>query len=82
MDSNEDNILECQRFGRPRKALSIKEVLRKYKADIVMIQESKKFSLERQCFRFFWGGRNKDWTFTRAEGTNGGYDYSMENQSV
>lgn len=45
---------------------------RKYKADIIMIQETKKFSVHKQCFRTFWGGRNKDWIHIPSQGSAGG----------
>lgn len=48
---------------------NIKGILRKYKTDIVMVQEIKKPSCDKRCFLSFWGGRNKEWAFTPAEGT-------------
>lgn len=53
------------------KNLSIRELLRRYKADIVMLQESKKQKIDKP-FRSFQGGRNKDWIFSPAEGSAGG----------
>lgn len=33
-----------------------------------MLQEFKKQRVDKMCFRSFWGGRNKDWLFSPAEG--------------
>lgn len=65
-------------LGRPRKNFSIKELLKRNKAGNVLLQETKKASLEKQCFLSFGGGRNKDWVFSPADGTAGGYAYSLE----
>lgn len=48
-------------MGCPRKNFSIKELLGKYKADIVLIQKTKQQKIDKPCFRSYWGGRNKDW---------------------
>lgn len=37
-----------------------------------MLQESKKQRVDRTFFCSFWGGRNKDWVFSLAEGSVGG----------
>lgn len=42
-------------LGRPRKNFSIKEVLKKYKADIVMIQETKNQKIDKTMFPIIWG---------------------------
>lgn len=37
-----------------------------------MLQESKKQRVDRTFFCSFWGGLNKDWVFSLAEGSVGG----------
>lgn len=58
-------------LGCSKKNFSIKDLRRKYKADIVMLQESKKQGSIKQCFRSFWGGRNKDCVFSPAKRSAG-----------
>lgn len=55
----------------PRKNFSIKEVLRKYKADVIMMQETKKQSINKKCLQTLWGVRGGDWVFT-PDGSAGG----------
>lgn len=38
---NEDNLLNIKGMGEIKKNLTIKEVLRKFKTDIIMLQETK-----------------------------------------
>lgn len=59
-------------LGKLSKNFSIKEILGKYKVDIVIFQETKKHSIDKLCFRSFWGGRNIDWVFSPADGAAGG----------
>lgn len=49
-----------------------KWIFRKYKADVIMLQETKKPWISRQCFRSFCEGRNKDWIYTPSFGSAGG----------
>lgn len=58
-------------LGSPTKNFSIKEVLRKYKANVIMLQETKKAFIDKKCFHTMWGGRNRDWIFTLASGSAG-----------
>lgn len=46
-------------------------MLRKYKADIIMLQETKKPVIDRKCFQTLSGSRNRDWIFTLADGSAG-----------
>lgn len=48
-------------LGNPFKNFSIKEVLRRYKADIIMLQETKKEVIDNKCFQSVWGSRKHDW---------------------
>lgn len=59
-------------LGNPSKSFSIKEVLTKFKADIIMLQETEKPVIDRKCFQTVWGSRNRDWVFTPAGGSSGG----------
>lgn len=56
----------------PRKNFSIKEVLRKYKADVIKMQETKKQSINKKCLQTLWGVRGPNWVFTPADGSAGG----------
>lgn len=58
-------------LGIPKKRCSVKEVLKKYKADVVMIQETRKFSIGKKSIQSCRGGRNKDWVFSPSEGAAG-----------
>lgn len=46
-------------LGNSRKNFSIKELLRKYKVDLILLQETKKHSTVKNCFRSLWRGKNK-----------------------
>lgn len=59
-------------LGRPKKNSSIKVLLRKYNADIIMVQEPKKHRVDEMCLCSFWSGRNIDYVFSPAEGSAGG----------
>lgn len=43
---NEDPVLECKGLGESKENASIKALLRKYKADIIMFQETKRLSFD------------------------------------
>lgn len=59
-------------LGIPKKNSSIKEVLKKQKADVVILQETKKPSINKRLFQSVWGGRNREWVFTPSEDAAGG----------
>lgn len=61
---NEDYFLDVKGLGSPTKNFSIKEVLRKYKADVIMLDETKKPSVDKKCFQALWRVRNHDRIFT------------------
>lgn len=48
------------------------DILRKYNLDIVMLEETKKIEISRQCLASVWGIRNLEWISSPAEGTAGG----------
>lgn len=77
---NGDNIMERQRIRSIKKYLSMKEVLRKFKANITMIQETKKnLQLIKNAFKSLWGGRKKEWFFNTAQGSVGGLMIAWKN---
>lgn len=55
-------------LGILKKTSSIKEVFKKYKADLIMIQETTKFSIDKISIQSWWRGRNKDWVYSPSEG--------------
>lgn len=65
LEPNEDCHLECQRMGKPRKNFSIKEFLSKNKADLIMLQETKKQSINKTCSSSLWEGKIKIGFFLR-----------------
>lgn len=59
-------------MGSPWKNFSIKDILRKFKADVIMLLETKKSSISNSSFRTFWGGRNEEWIYSSSNGSAGG----------
>lgn len=48
-------LWNINRLESPTKNVSIKEVLRKYKADVIMLQETEKALIDEKCFQTVWG---------------------------
>lgn len=56
-------------LGNSSRNFSIKEVLKRYKADVIMLEDTKKEVIAKKCFQSVWGRRNHDWVFTPASGS-------------
>lgn len=65
-------------LGNPSENFSVKYVFRKYKADVIMLQETKKPFIDKKCFQSVWGGTNRELFFTSASGSAGGMMIAWE----
>lgn len=51
----------------------IKSALKKWKGDVVVFQETKIETLNRDIIRELWAGNHVNWVELGAQGTSGGY---------
>lgn len=49
-------------FEKSKENTSIKAIIYKYCPDIVLIQETKKETIDRKCLASFWGSLDHNWT--------------------
>uniref|UniRef100_A0A2N9J9F5 Reverse transcriptase domain-containing protein n=1 Tax=Fagus sylvatica TaxID=28930 RepID=A0A2N9J9F5_FAGSY len=54
------------------KRLTVRNLLRQWKADLVCLQETKLQSMSRSLIRSLWGGHHVDWLFVGSNGASGG----------
>ena len=70
----EDCIMECavRGLGNHSKRAIVKEVIRSFHTDIILIQESKLNSVQDSIIKEIWGRSSIDWRSCNAVGMDGG----------
>lgn len=51
-----------------KKNTSIKDIIRKTGLEIVLIQETKKPTIDKKGLSSFWGSRNEEWVVSQLDG--------------
>ncbi|KAM1105783.1 hypothetical protein ACFX13_002765 [Malus domestica] len=59
-------------LGSRQKRLTLKQQFRRLQPNIIILQETKKTSIDRRLVVSVWGSRFKEWIFAPAQGSSGG----------
>lgn len=59
-------------LGNQKKNSSIKNLLRKFQPEIILLQETKKEEITANCISSFWAVRDRKWIFTPSFDSSGG----------